>query len=198
MSNIPETEWAILLGGGLYTSGHGIPRSELGSSGDRLAATAELFDNKKIKRILISSGAGIEHHSEARQTADRLIAWGVPATALVIEEKSQNTIQNAQFSQPLIEGSDTSPSLLVTSAIHLPRARAIFCSQGIDVVGVAANHWVRPFAAMHWQDWIPSATSLSGSTRALKEYLGIVYYALTNRLRLDALNYDHSCVRSQA
>jgi len=198
LSTIPETEWALLLGGGLSTTGEGFSRSELSSSGDRLALAAELYANQKIKRILITSGATNDHQSEAKQTAVRLQGWGIPISAIVIEENSSNTVENARFTRPLLAGFESQPSLLVTSALHLPRARALFCAQGINVTGVAANHWVRPEKTIGWTDWIPNATSLNGSTRALTEYVGIAYYALRGRLAIDTLNYDQSCVRSQA
>jgi len=194
LSNIPESDWAILLGGGLNTPGNGIGRSELGSSGDRLALIAELFLNHKVRRILVTSGSGYENYSEAKQTAELLRRWGIPATAITVETKSRNTVENASFAKRYLSSHGNQPSLLVTSAWHMPRARALFCAQGIDVISVTANHWVRPEKTIKWHDWIPRATSLNGSSRALNEYMSILYHALTGRLSINTLNHDHSCV----
>jgi len=122
-----------------------------------------------------------------------LLDMGVPDAALVLEEDSRNTRENAVFSARVLVGpvSDrdevagsyrgqrplpqrTAPTggrvLLVTSALHMRRALALFEAQGLEVVPVPADHEARHrFAAV---DWLPDADALDGSARAMKELVG--------------------------
>ena len=66
--------------------------------------------------------------------------------------------------------------MLVTSALHMPRAVAAFRGAGIRVVPAATD--VRA-AADHSPavfDWVPSAAALELTTAALHEIAGLFYY----------------------
>ena len=65
---------------------------------------------------------------------DLLVEWGVPSTAILIETKSLNTYQNAINVKPILESHNINNVLLVTSAIHMPRALATFQSVGINAI----------------------------------------------------------------
>lgn len=201
IDNIPPSHTGILLGGGVNVIDEKISRAELGSSGDRLALATELYKKNKIIHILIvgnsSSNKGTK--SEARQSAEILQSWGVPSDAISMEERSLNTLENAVLSMKHLKEPTDHPSILITSAMHMPRARALYCRQGIRVTGFSANHWVREYSSLlKLANWIPNSSSLNGSTRALNEYAAIVYYAIVGKISLHDINHDHSCTRSQA
>jgi uncharacterized SAM-binding protein YcdF (DUF218 family) len=66
--------------------------------------------------------------------------------------------------------------LLVTSALHMPRALATFQSAGIDAVPAATDYTV---IYRDWRtviDFLPDAKALSRTTDAIKEYVGHAYY----------------------
>ena len=77
--------------------------------------------------------------------------------------------------------------LLVTSAIHMPRSVALFKHQGIEVIPAPADYTV---TQQGWDNMfspdlpsllinlLPNASSLSLTTNALKEYLGLFVYHL--------------------
>ena len=70
--------------------------------------------------------------------------------------------------------------LLVTSAFHMHRSQRLFERQGMQVLPVpvdfqASGRWAGPL----WRDptqWLPSATALNNSSRALRELLGRLVY----------------------
>src|SRR3972149_435552 len=77
--------------------------------------------------------------------------------------------------------------VLVTSAAHMPRSKALFEKQGIDVIPAPADYSVPDYV---WQDlWrgdtlsqvinlVPNVGSLSQTTSSLKEYFGLWMYRL--------------------
>jgi uncharacterized SAM-binding protein YcdF (DUF218 family) len=87
---------------------------------------------------------------------------------MLLEEDSRNTRENARFTaQRLRPGSRI---LLVTSALHMRRAAALFESQGFLVTPAPTDHEARTrFSTV---DWLPDAEALDGSARAFKEILG--------------------------
>jgi uncharacterized SAM-binding protein YcdF (DUF218 family) len=74
--------------------------------------------------------------------------------------------------------------LLVTSALHMPRSMLIFNKQGIQASPAPTDFLIsdRSTKTTGWQDVVidifPDAEQLYLSTRALKEYIGILIYRL--------------------
>jgi hypothetical protein len=91
------------------------------------AAAYKACLRKSGKALVIASGGDPMKvgKSEAALMADMLRSHGVPSSAIVLEEQSLNTMQNAWFSLPLLPGSCWELTL-VTSEFHMPRASYIF------------------------------------------------------------------------
>jgi uncharacterized SAM-binding protein YcdF (DUF218 family) len=145
-------------------------------AGNRLTAALQLYHTGKIKHILITGGAGqIWSHTppEAPVAARFLRQCGVPDSAIWIEDRSRNTIENALFTQQLLTSRGVSQhnSLLITSAWHMRRAEAVFQKAGVrcDAFGTdffSERHdgnflrWIEPDwqALMQWEvllkEWV--------------------------------------------
>ncbi|TIU18533.1 MAG: YdcF family protein, partial [Mesorhizobium sp.] len=69
------------------------------------------------------------------ETAPRLFAaLGVTADRLILENRSRNTYENAVFTRELVTPKPGETWLLVTSAFHMPRAKALFDKAGFATV----------------------------------------------------------------
>ena len=67
--------------------------------------------------------------------------------------------------------------LLVTSALHMPRALACFRAAGVDAVPATTDTRAHePYSGA--LDWIPSASFLGETDLAIKELLGFQVYRL--------------------
>ena len=66
--------------------------------------------------------------------------------------------------------------LLVTSALHMPRALATFKSAGIDAVPATTDFTVTDKDHRTVIDFLHDAEALSRTTAAFKEYVGYAYY----------------------
>ena len=101
-----------------------------------------------------------------------LLDLGVPDAAIGLEDESPNTAANAANTVRLLQARGLERPLLVTSALHMPRAVAQFEQAGMAVVPAPTDFEVIPQPA-HLLQWLPSADALDGSGRALKELLGL-------------------------
>jgi len=66
--------------------------------------------------------------------------------------------------------------LLVTSAQHMRRALAVFSAAGITAIASPTDYEEAGQGEHTLLDWVPDASSLERTTRAIKEYLGYVVY----------------------
>ena len=112
---------------------------------------------------------------------------GVPADAMWLQGKSQNTYEDALYSCQMIKDKGLKSVVLVTSAIHMPRSVGVFEKQGCPVIPSPADFTVTNAAWENlWHsDWqevlinlVPSYSNLSLTTKTLKEYIGWVTYHL--------------------
>jgi len=198
VTSVAKTRFLVLLGGGLNLPYGQNDRVELGPSGDRILLTAELYLAGKVQNIIVSAGE-YKHQgkviSEAAYTKKILTSMGIPDDRIYLETVSANTFENARESANLLRKLDASGErpFLVTSSFHMPRARALFCRNGIDPIAMSANHWISESSEINWGNWFFQAKNLTGSTRILREYIGILVYGVAGKVDLGALSHDESC-----
>jgi uncharacterized SAM-binding protein YcdF (DUF218 family) len=112
---------------------------------------------------------------------------GVPREALLLEGRSRNTHENAVETLNILQARGVKRILLVTSAMHMPRAYRVFDGQSIEVLPAPTDYRVTD------QDWgyylqinpgvlllnlLPDTESLHLTTLAIKEYVGLATYWL--------------------
>ena len=153
--------------------------SDLSGAADRVLHAARLYRAGKAPLIITSGGDVFpQQHSrpESDLIAELLVEWGVKLTDIIIENQSRNTYENAQLSRQILKDRKIQRVLLVTSALHMPRALAIFKSAGIDVVPSPTDFHAVDYSQPALLDWIPSVGALQATTSAIKEYLGYHVY----------------------
>jgi uncharacterized SAM-binding protein YcdF (DUF218 family) len=91
-----------------------------GGSHERPLRAAKLFQQRAAPRILISGAGDCEINRRL------LLQAGVPAGAIQIEDKSQTTRENAEFSIKLLRAEKVQSTILVTSWYHSRRALKTF------------------------------------------------------------------------
>lgn len=130
--------------------------------------------------VLVAGGALVEV-SEAAVIGHHLRSSGVAETRIHEEGSSSNTFENAVNIKTLInEHKFAERILLVTSALHMKRAKAVFEKQGLDVCAVAVDrHGLEniPFYAV----W-PQISAMQKFDLLLHEAVALVLYKVTDRL----------------
>lgn len=182
---LPKADAIVLLGGG--TEPQSSPRRivELNSAGDRVYYAATLYHEGKAPYILASGGRlpweANPDSPPAVEMSVILQALGVPTEAIWLEPGSRNTEDNAAFSTPILQEHNVHSILLVTSAMHMPRAVYLFEQQGFDVVpaptdfNVTNADWEmlwHPDIENFLLNFFPQASYLGTTTSALKEFIG--------------------------
>lgn len=171
-SALPPADAIVVLGGGsnyAWLDRPDVDPAKLRSS--RLAAGARAWHAGKASKVILSGG-GVGNTTEARRMADAIQRLGVPQSALLLEERSHDTRDNARFSTALLEaGHGGRHVLLVTSALHMPRATLLFTQAGAEVTPVPVPEG-RPAVGLR-ERWLPSRRALWRSGRAFKEFAAL-------------------------
>lgn len=187
-TNLPRADAIVVLGGGRYD---GWLRRDRVDPDDlkhsRLAAGARAWLAGRAPVIILSGGSsGGGGRSEAETMALAIAKTGIPASAVLLEERSVSTQGNAEMIAALARERGMRQVLLVTSSVHMPRAALLFRDTGIDVVPVPVpEDWV----GREWGGrWLPSPLALWRSGRALKEYAALlaIHLQMTWRGNRDA------------
>ena len=187
----PSADVIVLLGGGTESADAPRPMTEINGAGDRILYTAVLYKAGAAPHILLSGGNLEFSHSRGTTPAEDmqqiLALTGVPAEALWLQEKSQNTAEDALYSAEILKEKGISKIILVTSAQHMPRSVALFEAQGLEVIPAPTDYTI---TEQYWSELMrfepsqillnlmPSSSSLNQTTQALKEYLGMGVYKL--------------------
>jgi len=128
--------------------------------------------------------------SEAEVYAGILRQLGVDDGDLLLESRSMNTWQNAQFSGPLLEAYGADRVLLVSSGFHLRRGMLYFSHFGIHATPVSADH----LGAI--TTWMPLAWNFAMADVALHEYAGVARYHWYNLMGWNARAVEKKTVPS--
>jgi uncharacterized SAM-binding protein YcdF (DUF218 family) len=112
----------------------------------------------------------------AEPIADRLVGLGVPRSALILETESRNTRENAVNTAAIFKSRGWRNGLLVTSAVHMPRALAAFQKVGLGLVPAATDIEAGPPQFDSFLDFLPDAWALAQATLAIKERIGLFVY----------------------
>jgi uncharacterized SAM-binding protein YcdF (DUF218 family) len=173
LSEIPVNRVAVVLGGGV--SGPRPPERpdpDLGAAADRVWHAARIYHAGKVKQLLLSGGTvRTGDGSEAEAMRQFLLDLGVQDSAIWLEQDSQNTTANAQRTAQWLQQQHIFRITLVTSALHMPRARAAFERAGLVVDPAPTDFEVIPMP-IDLQRLLPDTSALNGSARAMKEIVG--------------------------
>ncbi|MEI9421656.1 YdcF family protein [Mesorhizobium sp. Cs1299R1N1] len=183
---LPERVDGIVVLGGGFEGAINLARGgyELNSSGDRMVETAILARRFPQAKVVVSGGNGslfFDGEGDA-DTAPRLLeALGVPADRLILEDKSRNTYENAVFSHELVKPKPAETWLLVTSAFHMPRAKALFDKAGFSTVPWPVDYRTSGREGIGlFRD--NAADSVQNTTMAIREWIGLFAYWLSGRI----------------
>lgn len=175
----PQADAIVLLGSGVREPTPPSPWSDATDSVDRIIHTARLYRAGKAPRVIATGGRmpwARSQLSQADLMGYLLEEWGVPGDAIIRESASVNTYENVQFTAALLEGSGIDEVLVVTSALHMPRAMALFRSAGIRAIAAPTDFRTTPSLATSLQHWLPDTGALELTNMAVKEYVGAVVY----------------------
>lgn len=154
----------VILGGGVRRNA-----PEVGADAPGVHATLRLIEAARVARAthlpVLVSGAPREAAAMRRFLEEDLkvpVRW--------VEGASTTTRENARFSARMLGGEKIDRIILVTSAMHMPRAVVEFQQAGFDVSEAPAEMWTHDERGA--LAFVPSASALERSHNALYEWAG--------------------------
>src|SRR5262249_44149084 len=118
---------------------------------------------------MLFTGGPCCHRSISKEMADLAVELGVPRSAILLEEWSLRTYESARNSASLLQEKGMHSVLLVSSPLHLLRARLAFQAAGLRVC---------PVDGSRTDVWKISGAGnrLSLLEGAMHEYIGLAFY----------------------
>ncbi len=92
----------------------------------RVKKAVEVWKNRECDYVIFSGGKTGSEKSEAEVMRDIAIELGLPEDAVILEDKSKNTVENAVYVKKIVDRIEPDVIFVVTSPYHLPRTKIIF------------------------------------------------------------------------
>jgi uncharacterized SAM-binding protein YcdF (DUF218 family) len=175
----------IVLGGSIdsdLSAAHG--GAVVRGAADRIVAAAELARRYPNARVLFSGGSPNLISNDAREAdyaGEVLESLGVAKTRLIMERRSRNTQENAEFSRAMVEPKSGERWLLLTSGFHMPRSVGLFRRAGFNVEPYPVDWRVGSRSDL----FAFSSIATDGLGRVevgLREWLGLIAYRATGKI----------------
>lgn len=172
-----EGDVIVMLGGNVYAqapdlSGQGVPGD---GTIDRLVTVARLYRRLEVPVIISGGKVFSDGTSIGASTKRFLVDLGIPSGAIMIENKSRDTYENALYSKALCERQGYQKPLMVTSGYHTKRALQCFQKVGMTVVPIPSMMMTWPRKRYKWHHYLPSANAFRLVSLAIHERIGILY-----------------------
>jgi len=178
----------IVLGGAVSgESQFGDRRILLNDSADRIIAALQLAQQHPALPVIFSGGSGAvlnlrRQKSEAELARRFFESFGIAPPRLKLEDRSRNTLENAIYTADLVHPSPDQRWVLVTSAFHMPRAKALFEAQGFRIAPAPGDfRTVGP--EDYWQIFGKPSDGLQRLDLATKEWVGLFVSWLRGDIR---------------
>lgn len=164
----------IVLAGGLDARGPMLDPERLQQDSlRRVLHATELAGRAEAALILLSGGSGTPD-VESDVLAEFAQRLGVSRDRLIIDRQPTNTHESALSSAKFAAEYPQRTPLLVTSAIHAPRALDEFRAAGLQVCLRPTDYRFEP---PNWPGYLlPQISALDKSTAAIHEYLGLLFF----------------------
>ena len=144
-----------------------------GGAGDGIDAVSKLSQDYPKARLTFCGVSG-------KDLIKRLVDLGVDPARINMVPQSRTTSEDAYYSAALLKPTSSEKWLLITSAMHMPRAVGCFRTVGFRVQSYPVEFVSRgrtgPFALFS-----TGSSALIQFDRAAKEWIGLVAYRLTGK-----------------
>jgi uncharacterized SAM-binding protein YcdF (DUF218 family) len=176
--NLDGATGIIVLGGafeGQSSLAEGAP--QLNEAAERVTEAVVLAARYPSLPVVFSGGTssltvGKNIETEAELARRFFAQFGIAPPRLILEDRSRNTFENAVLSAKLVQPQPGQKWILVTSAFHMPRAKALFEAQGFSVLARPVDYRTNGFN--DWWHWFPKASDgLRRLDLTAKEWTGL-------------------------
>ncbi len=173
-NKIPPGPVNILVLGGGHTIDSRLPANDQLST----VALARLAEGIRLQRripnsTLITSGyAGKGEVTQAEVLSKTAMLLGVDPARIRMQTAPKNTrMEAAEYKRLFVERAQL---VLVTSAVHMPRAMYLFRQAGLNPIAAPTNHLVKNSKDRDPWFWVPASGNIQMVESAIHEYAGML------------------------
>ena len=178
---LSSLDLVVVLGAGYHPSGGFREYAEPSGLGyARVFGGVKAFKNSGAGALAFCEG----WRDEARESGAEVmkafaIELGVKEDEIITEDKSKNTMENTTELKKLLAHKEQRHIGLVTSAWHMPRSERVFRQVFPEdtIVPIPAGYLYTP-QTRFLKSIIPSAFALEISTKAIHEWIGMLWYTI--------------------
>jgi uncharacterized SAM-binding protein YcdF (DUF218 family) len=154
------------------------------SAADRIVSGAALARKYPNARVIFSGGSPNLISNDAREADYAVMIFdslGIDKSRLIMERRSRNTLENAEFSKALAMPKPGERWLLVTSAYHMPRSVGLFRMAGFPVEPYPVDWRIGDKSDLAFFTTL-ATDGLIRTDIATREWIGLVAYRLTGKI----------------
>lgn len=141
----------------------------------RLAEGIRLHNQLPNSTLILSGYSASGRTSQAEMLRNTALLLGVDQEKTRMQTEPGNTLEEAKYYAENYSGSER--VILVTSAVHMPRAVMLFERAGIEVLPSPANYRLKGSWRNVWFRW-PSMGSIENMRAAIFEYAALLKYKM--------------------
>ena len=192
VSNIKLTDRAVhilVLGGG-HSNDTRLPATgQLSTTAlSRLTEGIRIYRQIPESILVTSGGSGKEPIPQATVLARAAILLGVNPAQIQQQTLPQNTWEEAKEYKRI--NGDSTQLILVTSAIHMPRAMYLFKKAGLNPIAAPTNYYVKHTQRHNIWSKLLSTRNLEKTECAIHEYVGLFWEKLMLKSKRKFYNSD--------
>lgn len=112
---------------------------------ERINHAIQLYNNGDVAKLVFTGGVGIKSPTAESVIAKQYaVRRGVPASDIIIEDQSRNTLTNLTNAAPILAENDIDSVILVSTPFHM--RRALLIADWLDL-----NAYVSPTRSTQWR-----------------------------------------------
>ncbi len=145
-----------------------------GDTDQRTDEGVRLYQQGWAPKLILVGAAADQGTSNAAVMRLRAVGEGVPVENTLIEERSTNTKENAEFLRPIFQAANIHSAILVSSPYHTRRLKTTF----YKVYGDGYHFIAHPATDTRWarSSWWQSAETVSLTFDELRKTLYVTFF----------------------
>ena len=179
-ANLEKPVRIMVLGSGFSDDSRLSPNSRLS-----VMAMGRVAEGIRVHRlipqstIVFSGYSGKLSESQAEVSADAAISLGVDPANTAMLTTTRTTLDEAETFLSIFGTGGT--LILVTDAIHMPRAMKLFKASGLDPIPSPTNHIIKRNSVREVRLPLPAGGHIRNMENAVHELAGMVWYQFGGR-----------------
>jgi uncharacterized SAM-binding protein YcdF (DUF218 family) len=178
VKDCPKADAVVVLSGMLTKPE--TSATEWNQAVDRFERGVELVAGERAPKLLFTRGLSwpdVGREPEGDRLAREAVKHGIPAEKIELTDDSiLETSGEVRTIRRTMEKHGWHRIILVTSAMHMPRAMWLAKRERIDAIPFPADFEGEAHRPLNLSSLLPQAASLEKSERAIREWIGLTYY----------------------